>query len=202
MIPYEVGKETVRKELQALQAFYEGMAYDYFREAVELILAAEERGGRVHVTGVGKPRHVGKKIAATLQSTGTRAYFLDPVDCVHGDSGGVAPGDVVIAISHSGKTGELLAAVETVKRNGASVIAIVGDRESGLAKMADVVLHVPVSEEAGPLGLAPTSSTTCQLAVGDGLAMALEWARGFTEEDFKRYHPGGSLGVLLEQHKV
>jgi arabinose-5-phosphate isomerase len=198
MTPWEIGKETVRKELRSLQALYEGMADEYFRKAVELILAAEKRGGRVHVTGVGKPRHVGRKIAATLQSTGTRAYFLDPVDCVHGDSGGVAPGDVVIALSHSGKTGELLRAVETVKRNGASVVAIVGDRESDLSRMADVVLHVPVSEEAGPLGLAPTSSTTCQLAVGDGLAMALEEARGFTKEEFKKYHPGGSLGVMLK----
>jgi arabinose-5-phosphate isomerase len=198
MTPWQVGKETIKKELQALQVFYQGMADEYFRAAVELILAAEKRGGRVHVTGVGKPRHVGKKITATLQSTGTKAYFLDPTDCVHGDSGSVAPHDVVIAISHSGKTRELLAAVETIKPNGASLIAIVGDRESELAKRANVVLHVPVPEEAGPLGLAPTSSTTCQLAVGDGLAMALEEARGFTEEEFKKYHPGGSLGTLLE----
>lgn len=196
--PSAVGLESVRLASQALQAVYSGMTPTYYNEAVKLIREAETRGGRVHVTGVGKPRHVGHKLTATLQSTGTRAYFLDPTDCNHGDSGQVADGDVVIAISHSGRTRELLDALATVKRNGARIVCITGDAESDLARLSDVTLHVPVEREAGPLGLAPTLSTTCQLAVGDGLAMALKAHRGFTAEDFKRYHPSGSLGKILE----
>lgn len=199
--PGEAGLESVRLAGQALQTVYSAMTPGYYDAAVKLIRQAEARGGRVHVTGVGKPRHIGHKLAATLQSTGTKAYFLDPTDCNHGDSGQVADGDVVIAISHSGQTRELLEALTTVKRNGAKIIGLTGDRESALARISDVVLHVPVDREAGPLGLAPTLSTTCQLAVGDGLAMALKTARGFTAEDFKRYHPSGSLGRILEEKK-
>lgn len=195
--PSTVGLESVRLASEALQAVYTTMTPTYYDEAVRLIRDAAAHGGRVHVTGVGKPRHIGHKLVATLQSTGTRAYFLDPLDCNHGDSGQVADGDVVIAISHSGQTRELLDALATVKRNGAQIIAITGNRESDLARMSDSVLHIPVRREAGPLGLAPTLSTTCQLAVGDGLAMALKVDRGFTPEDFKRYHPSGSLGKML-----
>lgn len=196
--PGAVGLESVRLASQALQTVYASMTSDYYDKAVRLIRSSEAQGGRVHVTGVGKPRHIGHKLTATLQSTGTRAYFLDPVDCNHGDSGQVAEGDVVIAISHSGRTRELLDALETLKRNGANIISITGNAESPLAEIGDAVLHVPVGREAGPLGLAPTLSTTCQLAVGDGLAIALKVDRGFTAEDFKRYHPSGSLGKMLE----
>lgn len=196
--PGTIGLNAVLMASQALQAVYSNMAPTYYDAAVKLIRDAEARGGRVHVTGVGKPRHIGHKLTATLQSTGTRAYFLDPADSNHGDSGQVAEGDVVIAISHSGRTRELLAAVATLKRNGAQIISITGNTASDLASASDVVLHVPVEREAGPLGLAPTLSTTCQLAVGDGLAMALKADRGFTAEDFKRYHPSGSLGEKLE----
>ncbi len=192
------GVSSVRIAGEALLQVVESMSDAYFDDAVKLVRDAESAGCRVHVCGVGKPRHIGHKITATLQSTGTRAYFLDPTDCNHGDSGQVAPGDVVVAISHSGKTRELLEAVATVRRNGARVIGITGDNESDLAALSDAVLHVPVSREAGALGLAPTASTTCQLAVGDGFAIALKTARGFTVQDFKRFHPSGSLGKQLE----
>ena len=199
--PSTVGLDSVRLASEALQSVYDHMAAGYYDAAVELIRHAEIQGGRVHVTGVGKPRHVGHKLTATLQSTGTRAYFLDPTDCNHGDSGQVADGDVVIAISHSGKTHELLDALTTLKHNGARIISITGNKDSDLAQISEVVLHVPVTHEAGPLGLAPTLSTTCQLAVGDGLAMALKADRGFTPEDFARYHPSGSLGRMLKEQK-
>ena len=175
----------------------ETLADTYFDEAVAVICNAEAAGGRVHVTGVGKSRHIGHKLAATLQSTGTKAYFLDPADCNHGDSGQVAEGDVVVALSHSGETEELMAAVRTLVANGARIVAITGDASSSLARSSAATLHVPVEGEAGPLGLAPTASTSCQLAVADGLAMALKAGRGFTREDFARYHPGGSLGKKL-----
>ena len=199
--PSTVGLESVRLASQALEAVYTSMAPTYYDTAVALIANAEAQGGRVHVTGVGKSRHVGHKLTATLQSTGTKTYFLDPTDCNHGDSGQVAEGDVVIALSHSGKTRELLDALATLKQNGAKVIAITGNAASDLARLSDATLHVPVNQEAGPLGLAPTLSTTCQMAVGDGLAMALKVHRGFTPEDFRKYHPSGSLGKLLNDRK-
>lgn len=204
--PSASGLDAVRKTAEALAKLHEGLPGTYFDEAVAIIRKSEASGGRVHVTGVGKSRHIGRKLAATLQSTGTKAYFLDPADCNHGDSGQVAEGDVVVALSHSGETEELLAAVHTLAANGAAIIAITGNAVSSLARSSTAVLHVPVAAEAGPLGLAPTASTSCQLAVGDGLAMALKAGRGFTREDFARYHPGGSLGKQLrdrsEEHRM
>ena len=181
---------------------HEGLSDTYFDDAIAVIRRTEAAGGRVHVTGMGKSCHIGRKLAATLQSTGTKAYFLDPADCNHGDSGQVARGDVVIALSHSGETDELMAAVQTLASNGATIIAITGDPSSRLARSSAAILHVPVAGEAGPLGLAPTASTSCQLAVGDGLAMALKAGRGFTREDFARYHPGGSLGKRLRNREA
>lgn len=191
------GLNAVRRTTEALASLQENLADTYFDEAVAVIRKAEAAGGRVHVTGVGKSRHIGRKLAATLQSTGTKAYFLDPADCNHGDSGQVAEGDVVVALSHSGETEELMAAVRTLVANGATIVAITGDASSSLARSSAATLHVPVDGEAGPLGLAPTVSTSCQLAVADGLAMALKAGRGFTREEFARYHPGGSLGKKL-----
>ena len=191
------GLNAVRRTAEALASLQENLADTYFDEAVSVIRKAEAAGGRVHVTGVGKSRHIGRKLAATLQSTGTKAYFLDPADCNHGDSGQVAEGDVVVALSHRGETEELMAAVRTLVANGAAIVAITGDAGSSLARSGAAVLHVPVDGEAGPLGLAPTVSTSCQLAVADGLAMALKAGRGFTREEFARYHPGGSLGKKL-----
>ena len=196
------GLNAVRRTAAALSGLYDGMSDTYFDEAVAIIRKAEAAGGRVHVTGVGKSRHIGHKLAATLQSTGTKAYFLDPVDCNHGDSGQVAAGDVVVALSHSGETEELMAAVETLAAIGAILIAITGNAASGLARSSAATLHVPVDREGGPLGLAPTVSTSCQLAVADGLAMALKACRGFTREDFARYHPGGSLGRQLRDSEA
>ena len=195
--PAAAGLNAVRRTAEALASLQENLADTYFDEAVAVIRKAEAAGGRVHVTGVGKSRHIGRKLAATLQSTGTKAYFLDPADCNHGDSGQVAEGDVVVALSHSGETEELTAAVRTLVANGATIVAITGDAASSLARSSAATLHVPVEGEGGPLGLAPTVSTSCQLAVADGLAMALKAGRGFTREDFARYHPGGSLGKKL-----
>ena len=196
--PGAAGLKAVQRTAEALSTLHESMSGTYFDEAIAIIRKSEAAGGRVHVTGVGKSRHIGRKLAATLQSTGTKAYFLDPADCNHGDSGQVAPGDVVIALSHSGETEELLAAVQTLAAIGATIIAITGDPTSSLARSSAAMLHVPVEGEAGPLGLAPTASTSCQLAVADGLAMALKAGRGFTREDFARYHPGGSIGKRLK----
>ena len=199
--PGAAGLKAVQRTAEALSTLHEGLSDTYFDEAIVIIRNAEADGGRIHVTGVGKSRHIGRKLAATLQSTGTKAYFLDPADCNHGDSGQVAQGDAVIAISHSGETAELMAAVQTLTANGATIIAITGDPSSSLARSSSAILHVPVAGEAGPLGLAPTASTSCQLAVADGLAMALKAGRGFTREDFARYHPGGSLGKRLKDKK-
>ena len=199
--PGAAGLNAVGRTADALAKLHQGMSATYFDEAVAIIRKAEASGGRVHVTGVGKSRHIGRKLAATLQSTGTRAYFLDPVDCNHGDSGQVEEGDVVLVLSHSGQTAELMAAVDTLSTNGATLIAITGNRSSELARSSATILHVPVEGEAGPLGLAPTASTSCQLAVADGLAMALKADRGFTREDFARYHPGGSLGKKLKHRE-
>ena len=199
--PGAAGLKAVQRTTEALAKLHEGLSGTYFDEAITIIRKSEAAGGRVHVTGVGKSRHIGRKLAATLQSTGTKAYFLDPADCNHGDSGQVAQGDVVIALSHSGETEELMAAVQTLTANGSTIIAITGNPESSLARSSAAVLHVPVDGEAGPLGLAPTVSTSCQLAVADGLAMALKAGRGFSREDFARYHPGGSLGKRLKDKK-
>ena len=199
--PGEAGLNAVRRTTEALASLQENLPGTYFDKAIEIIRKAEAAGGRVHVTGVGKSRHIGRKLAATLQSTGTKAYFLDPADCNHGDSGQVAEGDVVVALSHSGETEELMAAVETLAAIGAILIAISGNAASSLARSSAATLHVPVDGEGGPLGLAPTVSTSCQLAVADGLAMALKADRGFTREEFARYHPGGSLGKKLTDQK-
>ena len=200
--PGTAGLKAVQRTAEALSTLHESMSETYFDEAIAIIRKAEAAGGRVHVTGVGKSRHIGRKLAATLQSTGTKAYFLDPADCNHGDSGQVAQGDAVIALSHSGETAELMAAVQTLTANGATIIAITGNPSSGLARTSAAILHVPVAGEAGPLGLAPTASTSCQLAVADGLAMALKAGRGFTREDFARYHPGGSIGKRLKDSEA
>lgn len=200
--PGAAGLKAVQRTTEALAKLHEGLSGTYFDEAITIIRKSEAAGGRVHVTGVGKSRHIGRKLAATLQSTGTKAYFLDPADCNHGDSGQVAQGDVVIALSHSGETEELMAAVRTLATNGATIIAITGDPASSLARSSTAILHVPVAGEAGPLGLAPTVSTSCQLAVADGLAMALKAGRGFSREDFARYHPGGRLGKRLKDREA
>jgi arabinose-5-phosphate isomerase len=168
-----------------------------FAQAVGLILACH---GRVIVCGIGKSGHVARKLAATMASTGTPAYFVHAAEAVHGDLGMIARDDVLIALSNSGENDELLTIVPLVKRQGGKLIAITGNAASSLAKEADVHLDARVDEEACPLNLAPTASTTAALALGDALAVALLDARGFGAEDFARSHPGGALGRKLLTH--
>ena len=156
--------------------------------------------GRVVVMGMGKSGHVGRKIAATLASTGTPAMFVHPGEASHGDLGMVAPGDVVLAISNSGESDEFAAIIPALKRLGVTLVAMTGGAESSLARHADIVISSAVDQEACPLNLAPTASTTAQMALGDALAVALLDARGFREDDFARSHPGGSLGRKLLMH--
>jgi arabinose-5-phosphate isomerase len=168
-----------------------------FDHAVELILACR---GRVIVSGIGKSGHIARKIAATMASTGTPAFFVHAAEAVHGDLGMITRDDVMIALSNSGENDELLTIVPLVKRQGGRLIAITGNALSSLAKEADVHLDARVDEEACPLNLAPTASTTAALALGDALAVALLDARGFGAEDFARSHPGGALGRKLLTH--
>lgn len=168
-----------------------------FVAAARAVLACR---GRVTVMGMGKSGHVGRKIAATLASTGTPAFFVHPAEASHGDLGMVQPGDVVLAISNSGESEELAAILPALKRLSVTLIAMTGKPGSTLARHADIVLDSGVEEEACPLNLAPTASTTAQMALGDALAVALLDARGFRAEDFARSHPGGSLGRKLLMH--
>lgn len=168
-----------------------------FARAVELILTCT---GRTVVSGIGKSGHVASKIASTLASTGTPAFFVHPAEASHGDLGMITEHDVMVALSYSGESAELLAIVPLVKRRGAKLIAMTGNARSTLAREADVHLDAGVAEEACPLGLAPTASTTAALALGDALAVALLEARGFSAEDFARSHPGGALGRRLLTH--
>ena len=165
-----------------------------FMHAVELVLAC---GGRTVVSGIGKSGHIARKIASTLASTGTPAFFVHPAEASHGDLGMITSQDVLIALSYSGESAELLAIVPLVKRQGAKLIAITGHPSSSIAREADAHLDAHVDEEACPLGLAPTASTTAALALGDALAVALLEARGFSREQFALSHPGGALGRRL-----
>ncbi|WP_199098616.1 KpsF/GutQ family sugar-phosphate isomerase [Dyella sp. ASV21] len=168
-----------------------------FVEACRLIMGC---AGRVVVTGMGKSGHVGRKIAATLASTGTPAFFVHPGEASHGDLGMILPQDVVLALSNSGETDEVLFILPVIKRQGIPLIAITGNARSSLADQAEVHLDASIAAEACPLGLAPTASTTAALVMGDALAIALLEARGFTSEDFARSHPAGSLGRRLLLH--
>jgi len=185
-------------ESDGLRAMAERLATDgeaqAFRDAVALILACR---GRVVVSGMGKSGHIARKIAATLASTGTPAFFVHPAEASHGDLGMITADDVFIGLSNSGTSEELLAIVPALKRQGAKLISMTGHPESPLAAHANVHLHSGVAKEACPLNLAPTASTTAQLALGDALAVALLEARGFGPEDFARSHPGGALGRRL-----
>ncbi len=183
-------------EAGALQALAQRVG-DEFLHALDIILSCE---GRVIVSGMGKSGHIARKIAATLSSTGTPAYFVHPAEAAHGDLGMITGKDVLIALSYSGESSELLAIVPIVKRLGAKLISLTGNPASTLAREADVHLNGAVDKEACPLGLAPTTSTTAALALGDALAVALLDARGFGAEDFARSHPGGALGRRLLTH--
>jgi arabinose-5-phosphate isomerase len=170
-----------------------------FAAAVQLMLGTVNAGKKVILLGVGKSGQIGEKIAATLTSTGTPAVVLSPLNALHGDLGIVADGDLILALSYSGETGELTDILPALKRFEVKVIALTGDLDSTLARHSEVVLDCRVEQEACPLNLAPTSSTTTMLALGDALAMVLLQARGFRKEDFAKFHPGGRLGKVLLQ---
>ncbi len=189
----ERAKRVLEIEAEAIERLKERINEDFVR-AVELILACK---GKVVVTGVGKSGIIGQKLASTLASTGTPAFFLHPTEGVHGDLGMLDKKDIVIAISNSGESEELAQILPLIKRFGNKLIAFTGRLSSTLARSADVVLDVSVKEEACPLGLAPTASTTAALAMGDALAVALLEKRGFKKEDFAIRHPGGRLGKRL-----
>jgi len=189
---------AIETDLAALRTMSEGLgAMDQsLAEALELI---SEMSGRLIVTGLGKSGHIGAKLAATFSSTGTPAYFLHPAEASHGDLGMVQPDDVILALSWSGETRELSDVIGYAKRYAVRLIAITGNAESALARAADVALVLPKVREACPHNLAPTTSTLLQLALGDALAIAVLQMRGFSEESFHSFHPGGSLGAALKR---
>ena len=187
------GRRVLEIEARAVQALIQRLD-EKFTKAVDLLVQCK---GKVVVSGMGKSGHIGQKIAATFASTGTSSFFLHPAEGVHGDLGMLARRDALVAISNSGETQELLQLLPYVKRSGIPIIGLTGRMNSTLAKNADVALDVSVDEEACPMGLAPTASTTATLALGDALAVALLQKREFKEEDFARFHPGGTLGRRL-----
>jgi arabinose-5-phosphate isomerase len=188
-----LARSVLQTEAAAILALVDRLD-ERFERAVRML---RECRGRVIVTGMGKSGIICRKIAATLSSTGTAAFFLHPAEAIHGDLGVLQADDVVLALSYSGETEELLRLVETIKRLGARLIAMTGDETSSLAQSADVALDCRVSEEACPLNLVPTASTTAALALGDALAMSLLVAKGFRQEDFASLHPGGKIGKRL-----
>ncbi|MCS7187034.1 MAG: KpsF/GutQ family sugar-phosphate isomerase [Armatimonadetes bacterium] len=189
----ELAKEVLQIESDAIRQLVERIGSD-FEKAVHILLACK---GHVVVTGMGKSGAIGRKIAATLSSTGTPSLFLHPAEGVHGDLGSITSNDVVLALSYSGETDELLAILPAIKRLGVPLIVLTGNPNSTLARAADVVLNVSVEREACPLNLAPTASAAAMLAMGDALALAAMKARRFTQEDFARLHPAGALGRRL-----
>jgi arabinose-5-phosphate isomerase len=188
-----IARKVLQTEADAIEGLIERLDGS-FQDAVDIIYASR---GKVIVTGMGKSGLIGKKIAATFASTGTPAFFMHPAEASHGDLGMVSADDVVIAISNSGETDELLGLIPFLKRFNVHLIAMTGDRDSTLSKAADVSLDVTVKEEACPLGIVPTASTTASLAMGDAVAVALLIKRGFKQEDFASFHPSGSLGKKL-----
>ena len=191
----EAARAVLATEAEGLRALAAALD-DHFAAAVELLLGAT---GRVVVTGMGKSGHVAHKIAATLASTGTPAMFVHPAEASHGDLGMIVPGDAVLALSNSGETAELADLIAHTRRFGLPLVGITGRAGSTLATAADVALVLPAAREACPMGLAPTTSTTMQMALGDALAVALLTRRGFGAADFRRIHPGGKLGARLRR---
>ncbi|MBT3040688.1 MAG: KpsF/GutQ family sugar-phosphate isomerase [Candidatus Thiodiazotropha sp. (ex Ctena orbiculata)] len=189
----DLGRAVIETEADAVQSLIPRLG-DEFAQACSYLLHCQ---GRIVVIGMGKSGHIGNKIAATLASTGSPAFFVHPGEASHGDLGMITPQDVVLALSNSGETGELLVILPLLKRLGAPLIAMTGKPESTLARESEVHIDVSVQKEACPLGLAPTSSTTAALVMGDAMAVALLQARGFTAKDFALSHPGGTLGRRL-----
>ena len=188
-----LARKVLQTEAEAILALVDRLD-ERFEDAIRILLDCR---GRVIVTGMGKSGIIARKIAATLSSTGTAAFFLHPAEAIHGDLGVLQSDDVILALSNSGETEELLRLLETIKRLGARMIAITGDCKSTLAQAADVALDCQVSEEACPMNLVPTASTTAALALGDAVAMTLFVAKGFRQDDFANIHPGGKIGKRL-----
>jgi len=191
----DTARRVLKIEARALADLVERLD-ERFTRAVDIVFGAK---GRVIVAGMGKSGIIGQKISATLSSTGTPSFFLHPAEALHGDLGRLVRDDVLVALSYSGETAELLRLLDTVKRLAIPLITLTGSPASTLAQASDVVIDVGIREEACPLGLAPTASTTAMLAVGDALAMTVLERRGFTEEDYATLHPGGGLGVRLRR---
>lgn len=191
--PVKIARKVLQIEANAVKSLIPRITRNFVK-VVDLILSSP---GRVVITGMGKPGIIGRKISATLSSTGTASLFLHPAEAIHGDLGRVKYDDVIIALSNSGETDEIVKLIPIIKKIGASLIGIIGRKNSTLAKMSDITLNVSVEKEACPLGLAPTASTTAMLAMGDALSIALLKAKGFRVEDFAFYHPGGTLGKKL-----
>ncbi len=189
----KIARRVLQIEAKAVKSLIPRVGRN-FAKVVDLILSSP---GRVIITGMGKPGIIGQKISATLSSTGTASLFLHPAEAIHGDLGRVKCDDVIIALSNSGETDEIVKLIPIIKKLGASLIGIIGKKNSTLAKNSDLILNVGVEKEACPLGLAPTASTTAMLAMGDALSIALLKAKGFRVEDFAFYHPGGTLGKKL-----
>lgn len=189
----EIGRNVLETEAHAIQQAVSRIDHT-FEQAVDLLFATR---GRLVVTGMGKSGLIGRKIAATMTSTGTPAIFLHPAEAVHGDIGIILPDDTVLALSTSGETEEVVRLISTIKRMGICLISLVGSLESTLARQSDVALDCRVAAEACPIGLVPSASTTLSLAVGDALSIALMTRRGFSAEDFRFYHPAGSIGKKL-----
>lgn len=188
-----LGRLTIQKEADALSSFV-GQLDDTFSKACELVFYCK---GTVLLTGMGKSGLVARKWASTFSGTGTKSYFINPAEASHGDLGIIRSGDVLVALSNSGETEELSSVIRHAREIGIPIIAVTSNEESSLGRQAEVILSVHLSEEACPLGLSPTTSTTLMMALGDALAVALMQMRGFTEKDFARLHPGGSLGRRL-----
>jgi arabinose-5-phosphate isomerase len=187
-----LGRQVIRHEAQALTDLADSLGPE-FTKTVQMILACQ---GRVIFTGIGKPGHIARKLAATFASTGTPAFFIHPAEAAHGDLGMFTAQDLVIAFSHSGSTAELIYILPIIQSIGAQMIAVTSRPDSPLAKAAVLTLLTGVTDEAGPLGLAPTTSATAMLALGDALGLAAAAGRGFTRDQFFRFHPGGALGAL------
>ncbi len=196
----ELARTTLQIEADAILALKDRLSDNPDSSFVQAVALLLQCSGRVVVSGIGKSGHIARKIAATLASTGTPALFVHAAEALHGDLGMITEHDALIAISNSGEAAEFLAIIPIIRRMGAKLIAITGNAQSSLAKLADIHLDAHVDKEACPLNLAPTASTTATLALGDALAVALLDARGFREEDFARSHPGGALGRRLLTH--
>jgi arabinose-5-phosphate isomerase len=197
------GRRVIELEAGALRSAQRHLD-EHFAYAIEAMRDVIQAGRKIVVTGIGKSGTIGAKIASTLSSTGASAVVLDAVNATHGDLGMVSPGDIALILSYSGETEEIARLIPSLKRLGVRIIALTGNLKSSLAREADIHLHVPVPREACPLNLAPTSSSTAMLAVGDALAMVLLEARGFKKEDFATFHPGGTLGrnLLLKVEEI